>query len=314
MIDVIYQGDRREQAVTAAIKGKHTALLYEGDCLPFIQDLPQEPLFDLIVTSPPYNIGKMYEKGKLRSREEYIAWQEEIICNLYPRLKERGSICWQVGNHVDHGAIVPIDMELGGIFERLGLRLRNRIVWTFGHGQHCQRRFSGRYEVVLWYTKSDDYIFHLDPVRVPAKYPGKRAFRGPRKGQLSGNPLGKNPSDVWEIPNVSGNHVEKTAHPCQFPVALVERLVLALTDVGGVVFDPFCGAATSGVAALLHQRRYVGCEMVPEYLEIGKQRLEDTESGAILYRPIDKPLYDPHGSSLSQVPKERLTKTNGFLQ
>ena len=314
MIDVIYQGDRREQAVTAAIKGKHTALLYEGDCLPFIQDLPQEPLFDLIVTSPPYNIGKMYEKGKLGSREEYIAWQEEIICNLYPRLKERGSICWQVGNHVDHGAIVPIDMELGGIFERLGLRLRNRIVWTFGHGQHCQRRFSGRYEVVLWYTKSDDYIFHLDPVRVPAKYPGKRAFRGPRKGQLSGNPLGKNPSDVWEIPNVSGNHVEKTAHPCQFPVALVERLVLALTDVGGVVFDPFCGVATSGVAALLHQRRYVGCEMVPEYLEIGKQRLEDTESGTILYRPIDKPLYDPHGSSLSQVPKEWLAKTNGFLQ
>ena len=150
------------------------------------------------------------------------------------------------------------DERIEQLLRTIPPRLRNRIVWTFGHGQHCQRRFSGRYEVVLWYTKSDDYIFHLDPVRVPAKYPGKRAFRGPRKGQLSGNPLGKNPSDVWEIPNVSGNHVEKTAHPCQFPVALVERLVLALTDVGGVVFDPFCGVATSGVAALLHQRRYVG--------------------------------------------------------
>lgn len=309
MIDVIYQdSERKEQAIAAAIENNSPVLLYGGDCLPFIRSLPQGPLFDLIVTSPPYNIGKMYEKGKLRSREEYIAWQEEVIYSLYPLLKERGSICWQVGNHVDHGAIVPIDMELGGIFERLGLRLRNRIVWTFGHGQHCKKRFSGRYEVVLWYTKSDDYIFHLDPVRVPAKYPGKRAFRGPRKGQLSGNPLGKNPSDVWEIPNVTGNHVEKTAHPCQFPVALVERLVLALTDAGGIVFDPFCGASSSGVAALLHQRRYVGCEAVPEYLEIGRQRLEETENGTISYRPLGKPLYDLH-SNLSQVPEEWTTNS-----
>lgn len=309
MIDVIYQdSDRREQAIAAVIENNAPVLLYGGDCLPFIQSLPQGPLFDLIVTSPPYNIGKMYEKGKLRSREEYIAWQEEVICSLYPLLKERGSICWQVGNHVDHGAIVPIDMELGGIFERLGLRLRNRIVWTFGHGQHCKRRFSGRYEVVLWYTKSDDYIFHLDPVRVPAKHPGKRAFRGPRKGQLSGNPLGKNPSDVWDIPNVTGNHVEKTAHPCQFPVALVERLVLALTDAGGIVFDPFCGTSSSGIAALLHQRRYVGCEAVPEYLEIGRQRLEETENGTISYRPLGKPLYDLH-SNLSRVPEEWITNS-----
>ena len=133
MIDVIYQdSERKEQAIAAAIENNAPVLLYGGDCLPFIRSLPQGPLFDLIVTSPPYNIGKMYEKGKLRSREEYIAWQEEVIYSLYPLLKERGSICWQVGNHVDHGAIVPIDMELGGIFERPAPAQPHRLdVWTW---------------------------------------------------------------------------------------------------------------------------------------------------------------------------------------
>ena len=106
-------------------------------------------------------------------------------------------------------------------------------------GLHCKKRLSGRYETILWFTKSDDYTFNLDPIRVPQKYPNKKYFKGKNKGKLSCNPLGKNPSDVWEIPNVKHNHVEKTEHPCQFPVELVDRLVLSLTNEGDVVFDPF---------------------------------------------------------------------------
>ena len=156
IIDVIYQdAEQREQRICAAIEKEQVSLLYGGDCLPFIRSLPQHPLFDLVVTSPPYNIGKTYEKGMLRSRAEYVAWQEEVIRSLYPLIREHGSICWQVGNYVDHGAIVPLDLDLAAIFERLGMRLRNRIIWTFGHGLHCKKRFSGRYEVILWYTKSD---------------------------------------------------------------------------------------------------------------------------------------------------------------
>src|SRR5262249_24720879 len=160
------------------------------------------------------------------------------------------SICWQVGNYVSNGHIVPLDLELSPIFKKLGLKLRNRIIWHFGHGLHCKKRFSGRYEVVLWYSKTDDYKFNLDNIRVPSKYPNKKHFKGPRKGELSGNPLGKNPSDVWnnddfgevwDIPNVNHNHVEKTDHPCQFPFGLVQRFVLALTDPGDNVFDPFLG-------------------------------------------------------------------------
>ena len=192
----------------------------------------------------------------------------------------------------------------------MNLHLRNRIIWHFGHGLHSKNRFSGRYEVVLWYTKTDNYVFNLDAVRVPAKYPGKRSYHGENKGQLSGNKLGKNPEDVWDIPNVKGNHVEKTAHPCQFPVGLIERLVLALTNENSLVFDPFSGVASSGVAALLHNRHYWGCELFEEYTQIGKERLEKTITGEIRYRPYDKPIYDASRSALSKIPDEWKGDTN----
>lgn len=276
--------------------------LYLMDVERLLDALPVEPLFDLVVTSPPYNIGKEYENQM--PLDEYVAWQKRILEKIYLRLKPSGSICWQVGNYVDNGSIVPLDFEFAPIFKQLGMQLRNRIIWRFGHGLHSKKRFSGRYEVVLWYTKTDDYVFNLDDVRIPAKYPGKRSFKGPNKGQLSGNPLGKNPEDVWDIPNVKGNHVEKTIHPCQFPVGLIERLVLALTNEGELVFDPFCGVASTGVAALLHKRNFWGCEVIKEYIETGRERLNATVAGTVRYRPYDQPIYDPGQSALSKVPEE----------
>lgn len=276
--------------------------LYLMDVEKLLDALPVEPLFDLVVTSPPYNIGKEYENQM--PLDEYVAWQKRILEKIYLRLKPSGSICWQVGNYVDNGSIVPLDFEFAPIFKQLGMQLRNRIIWRFGHGLHSKKRFSGRYEVVLWYTKTDDYVFNLDDVRIPAKYPGKRSFKGPNKGQLSGNPLGKNPEDVWDIPNVKGNHVEKTIHPCQFPVGLIERLVLALTNEGELVFDPFCGVASTGVAALLHKRNFWGCEVIKEYIETGRERLNATVAGTVRYRPYDQPIYDPGQSALSKVPEE----------
>ncbi len=280
----------------------HRTQLYLMDAIKFLDSLPQEPIFDLVVTSPPYNIGKEYEQQMPLS--EYIKWQEKIIRKIYVRLKDTGSICWQVGNYVENGSITPLDIELSPVFKKLNMHLRNRIIWHFGHGLHNHNRFSGRYEVVMWYTKTDNYTFNLDEVRIPAKYPGKRSYRGENKGKLSGNPRGKNPEDVWDIPNVKGNHVEKTVHPCQFPVGLIERLVLSMTNEGDLVFDPFSGVASSGVAALLHNRIYWGCEIMDNYIQIGKQRLEETRSGIIKYRPYNKPIYDAKSSKLSQIPDE----------
>lgn len=278
-------------------------ILFEMDVESVLDSLPEEPIFDLVVTSPPYDIGKSYEKRI--PLEEYVAWQERIISKIYPRLKDNGSICWEVGNYINKdGSIFPLDIALDPIFRKLNMQLRNRIIWHFGHGLHSKTRFSGRYEVIMWYTKTDEYVFNLDPVRIPSKYPGKRHFKGPHKGELSGNPLGKNPEDVWDdIPNVKSNHVEKTIHPCQFPVGLIERLVLSMTNKGALVFDPFAGVASSGVAAIINDRSFWGCEIVDEYIQIGQERLKQSIDGTIKYRE-NKPIYDPGKSNLSKTPEE----------
>lgn len=288
--------------------------VWHGDIEAFLGSLSNKPIFDLVVTSPPYNLGKEYERDGLyapRVLTEYIAWQSRVIRKTSSLLKPTGSICWQVGNYVNNGAIMPLDILLAPVFKSLNLQLRNRIVWRFGHGLHCKRRFSGRYEVVMWYTKTDDYYFNLDAVRIPQKYPGKKYFKGPRVGTYSSNPRGKNPEDVWDIPNVKSNHVEKTAHPCQFPVGLVERLVLSLTRPGGLVFDPFAGVCSTGVAAALHGRRFIGCEVLKKYIDIGVQRVNDTLSGHAKYRPHSKPIYDHTKSSLSIKPQNYPVEGSG---
>ncbi len=260
------------------------------DNLVFMRGLPDGGM-KLVVTSPPYNLGKEYEsKAPLDS---YLEAQEAVIGECVRLLHPQGSICWQVGNYVQDGEIVPLDTVLYPVFRSLGLKLRNRIVWHFGHGLHCSKRLSGRYETISWWTKGDDYTWHLDPIRVPSKYPGKRHFKGPNVGKLSGNPKGKNPSDVWMFPNVKSNHPEKTVHPCQFPVELVERLVLSMTDEGDAVFDPYMGVGSSVIAALKHGRTAYGCDVVPEYVEIARDRVRRLYDGTLKLRPMGKPIYDP---------------------
>lgn len=265
-------------------------VVYCGDCLNLLKDIPDKSI-QLIVTSPPYNIGKEYER-RLKP-EVYLEQQALIIRECVRCLSSGGSICWQVGNYIDQGSIVPLDTVLYPIFIDLGLKMRNRIIWHFEHGLHCSRRFSGRYETIMWFTKTDDYVFNLDPVRVPQKYPGKKYFKGPKAGNYSCNPLGKNPGDLWIIPNVKNNHVEKTNHPCQFPVELVERLVLSLTNKDDWVLDPFLGTGSSVIAAIRHQRKGAGAELVEEYSELAKTRIRQELAGSLKTRPMNKLVYDP---------------------
>ena len=289
-------------------------VLFDGDCGEFLKDIPSNSV-DLIITSPPYNIGKKYEKKT--TLHSYLKSQEPVIAELHRVLASTGNLCWQVGNYVEKGEVFPLDIYFYEIFKRFDLKLRNRIIWRFNHGLHCSKRFSGRYEVILWFTKSDDYIFNLDPVRVPAKYPGKRHFKGPKKGQLSGNPLGKNPSDiwdvvkqdwedeVWDIPNVKANHPEKTEHPCQFPVELVQRCVLALTQSEGVVLDPYCGVGSTIIAALQHGRKAIAAEQDSRYIAITRERIQKFEQGVLPLRPLGKPIHKPTGKErIAQIPLE----------
>lgn len=270
---------------------KPKAIVSCEDNLSFMRKLPNESMH-LIVTSPPYNIGKEYEKKTTNAI--YIEQQAATIAEAVRLLHPQGSICWQVGNGIEDGEVFPLDILLYPKFKDHGLKLRNRIVWTFGHGLHCQKRMSGRHETILWFTKSDDYTFNLDPIRVPSKYPEKKHFKGPNKGKISSNPLGKNPSDVWDIPNVKSNHVEKTDHPCQFPVALVERLVLGLTNKGESVLDPYLGVGSTAIAALKAGRDAYGCDVVRDYITIAKRRIAELEKGTLRTRPMNKPVYDPN--------------------
>ena len=281
--------------------------LFHGDCLKLLRSMP-DGAAQLVVTSPPYNVGKEYERNL--TIEAYIEFQRRVIEESVRITRRGGSICWQVGNHVNgHGQMIPLDILLHPFFaafvETAELRLRNRIVWHFEHGLHCKRRFSGRYESILWYTKGHNYIFNLDAVRVPQKYPGKQAYKGARRGQYTCNPLGKNPGDVWIIPNVKSNHVEKTDHPCQFPIEIPERLILAFTKEGDLVVDPFLGAGTTAVAAVLHKRRTAGADIKKEYLAVARQRVTAAVAGKLKRRPFGKPVYQPE-------PNTRLT-TSPFM-
>ncbi|HSV75739.1 MAG TPA: site-specific DNA-methyltransferase [Bacteroidales bacterium] len=287
-----------------------------GDCLTVLKTVEDEK-FDLIITSPPYNVGKSYETKT--SIEKYLETQENIIGELVRTLSKKGNLCWQVGNYVDKGEVFPLDVFYYQIFKKQGLKLRNRIIWHFGHGLHASNRFSGRYETILWFSKTDDYIFNLDDVRIPAKYPGKRHFKGSRKGQISGNPKGKNPSDIWEIieqdwakemwniPNVKSNHPEKTEHPCQFPIELVERCVLALTNENSWVLDPFAGVGSTVIGAIKSNRNAIGIEKEKAFCDIANKRIADLKEGKLKTRPINKPIHKPSGrDKVSQIPKEWL--------
>lgn len=116
-----------------------TTQLFLMDVEKFLDALPMQPIFDLVVTSPPYNIGKEYENQVPLS--DYYDWQKRIIEKIYPRLKDNGSICWQVGNYVENGSITPLDIELAPIFKELNLHLRKSIFQMIlqikRHGNPC---------------------------------------------------------------------------------------------------------------------------------------------------------------------------------
>jgi len=279
-------------------------ILFHGDRLDLMKQLPDKSV-KLVVTSPPYNIGKEYEKR--RDLDSYLADQEETIKEAIRILSDDGSICWQVGNHIGKdGEVFPLDALIYTIGKKYGLKLRNRIIWHFGHGLHCTKRFSGRHEMIVWFTKSDNYTFNLDPIRVPQKYPGKKNFKKNEKyGTLSGNPLGKNPSDIWEIPNVKNNHPEKTEHPCQFPIELIERLVLSMTNPGDVVLDPYLGVGSALCAAVIHKRKGYGSDIMKEYLDIAEERVKAASNGTLNRRMMGTPVYQPTESvKLAELPEE----------
>lgn len=247
--------------------------IIQNDCLKVMPDIPDNSI-QCIISSPPYNLGKNYENKK--SINDYLNFYVLVIKQFKRILKDTGVIFWQVGNWIKDGEVYPLDILFYDLFKNDGFQLRNRIIWHFNHGLHCKYRLSGRHETILFFSKSDDYIFNLDNIRVPQKYPGKKYFKGKKKGQLSCNPLGCNPGDLWNISNVKHNHPEKTSHPCMFPLALCNRCILVGSNEGDVVFDPFCGSGQAIVSAVKNKRIGIGVDIVEEYATLAEKRLNET--------------------------------------
>jgi adenine-specific DNA-methyltransferase len=290
--------------------------LRAGNAFEHVSELADQSV-QLTVTSPPYNIGKRYERRV--ELDHYLEPYRAFLLELFAKTAGTGVVCWQVGNYVERGIAVPLDCLFLPLFLEAGFVPRNRIVWHFRHGLHAKRRFSGRHETILVFSRADEYTFNLDPVRVPPRYPNKRHYKGPRKGELSGSPLGANPGDVWEadpdaweeteaefalaeafagprvwdIPNVKHNHPEKLEHPCQFPVELAQRCVLAFSDPGDLVFDPFAGVGSSAIAALMHERRFLGIELDSAFSQTARERIGRLKRGELAVRPLGTPVYTP---------------------
>lgn len=235
---------------------------------------------DLIVTSPPYNIdinyGNKTSKGKTieskgkkykdnLSETEYRKLLENVFNECKRVLKDNGSIWINIKNRYLNEQIVP-PFWIQDYFK--DMYLKNLIVWNFDWGGSTNKRFAPRYEFVFWFTKNkNSYTFNLDDVKVPALN-----YRPDRyKSQL------KNPSDVWRIPMVSGNFIERTGHPAQYPEKLIERIILAGTNEGDLVLDPFMGSGTTAVVAKNFNRYYIGYEIEKDYMAMAEKRLNIRE-------------------------------------
>src|SRR6185437_561349 len=246
-------------------------LLYHGDCVELLDRLPEGKI-DLTVTSPPYNIGKEYES--LRTFESYVSWCEKWMRQIFIATKPFGAFWLNAGYFEvpDKGLAVPIVYYL---WDKSPFYLIQEIVWNYGAGVACRNRLSPRNEKLLWYVKGQaGYTFNLDDIRDPdVKYPNQK-----KNGKLKCNPLGKNPSDVWQIAKVtSGSNrasPERTAHPAQSPVDLISRAVLASSNPGAIVLDPFMGSGSTAEVALRTGRRAIGFETDERYLELSVNRLE----------------------------------------
>jgi adenine-specific DNA-methyltransferase len=252
-------------------------LLYNMDCIDGLGKI-QKPLFDLTVTSPPYNIGKEYEE--VVPLPEYVRFSKKWTQEIHRITKPFGAFLLNVG-YVESkkGHAVPLAYFL---WNKTKFYLMQEIVWNYGAGVACRRKLSPRNEKLLWFVKDkENYTFNLDEIRdKDVKYPNQK-----KNGKLRCNTIGKNPSDVWQIAKVtSGNgraSPERAPHPAQFPVDLIDRIVKGFSNVGDLVCDPFIGSGTVADVALTNKRKVIGFEIKREYCDYIVERIEKKFGGKL---------------------------------
>jgi len=249
-------------------------ILYLGDCVNFLTALSKSELrVSLTITSPPYNIGKEYERHMPIGK--YVNWCSDWMKLVYGITHGNGAFWLNVGylEVPDKGLGVPIPYL---IWDKSPFYFLQEIVWTYGAGVSARRRLSPRNEKWLFYVKNrEQYTFNLDDIRdANVKYPNQK-----KNGKYRCNPLGKNPSDVWEFPKVTTgkdrSSRERTGHPAQFPLSVVERIVRACSNVTDVIVDPFAGSCSTGIAATGLGRVFIGFESRADYCQLAVERFKN---------------------------------------
>ena len=251
-------------------------IIYNMDCIEGLGTLSEKGIkIDATITSPPYNIGKEYEK--IVPIDDYVNWLSNISTLIHDITKDNGAYLLNVGylSVEKKGKAIPIPYLL---WDKTDFFFQQEIIWNYGAGVAAKNFLSPRNEKILWYIKnSEDYTFNLDDIRDPdVKYPNQK-----KNGKLRCNTLGKNPSDVWQIAKVTSganrSSEERTNHPAQFPNDLIERLVKGFTNVGDLILDPFMGSGTTAEVANRNGRKCLGFEIREDYCEIIAKRMESME-------------------------------------
>lgn len=242
-----------------------------GDCRELLKTIPDNSV-RLVVTSPPYNIGKPY--GKYKDKIALNDWESlirDVTKEVVRILTPDGSFFLNL-SPVPYGEgkeILPLPFIGYQIFKDCGLHLRNMITWTFNNMQNCTNRLSGRYENILWGVKDiNNYIFNLDDIRVPyITQNDKRLVGG----------TGRNPTDVWYFDRVNNMTKKKLNlnHPTVYPLPMIERIIKMSSNIGDTVLDPFVGSGTTLVAAKKLGRSGIGFELDEKYAMEIEQRLKN---------------------------------------
>ncbi|PKO44588.1 MAG: site-specific DNA-methyltransferase [Betaproteobacteria bacterium HGW-Betaproteobacteria-22] len=249
--------------------------IYNSDCITGMNKLPAD-LVNLTITSPPYNIGKEYETPL--PLNQYLNWCGDWIREIHRVTCLDGAFWLNVG-------YVPVDniakaMPLTYLlWDKVPFFLIQELVWNYGAGVATKHSLSPRNEKFLWYVKNkDQYTFNLDEIRDPdVKYPNQK-----KNGKLRCNTIGKNPSDVWQIAKVTSganrSSSERTPHPAQFPMDLIDRLVKGFSNPSDLLLDPFMGSGTTAESAIRHNRYVIGFELRNDYCLQIKERLSFVEN------------------------------------
>lgn len=237
-----------------------------GDCRALLGALPAG-CADLVFADPPYGIGYQYDVyDDLVSRADYLAFAREWVAACLRVLHPHGSVFVAIGD--EYAA------EYATLLRELGLYRRNWIVWHYTFGPHQNKKFGRDHAHILYFARDPRRLtFNADAIRV-------RSARQ-EQGDPRANPKGRVPGDVWAFPRLPGNAKERTGHPCQMPEAILERVILACSNPGDLVVDPFAGSGTTLAVANRLGRRWYGCEVSPDYAAAARARIgAHTQEGA----------------------------------